>query len=76
MHTVTVGSHTQITGEVKNIWADESILDDKNKIILEKLNPIIYDEEQFRYLSIGTKVADAFKTGIEYKKTLSGEEHE
>ena len=26
VHTVTIGSHTQITGEVKNILADESIL--------------------------------------------------
>ena len=77
VHTVTVGSHTQITGEVKNILADESILNDKDKIILEKLNPIIYDEEQFRYLTVGEKVADAFKTGIELRKSLNGEqEHE
>ena len=77
VHTVTVGSHTQITGEVKNILADESILNEKDKVILEKLNPIIYDEEQFRYLSVGEKVADAFKTGIELRKSLNGEqEHE
>ena len=73
VHTVTVGSHTQITGEVKNILADESILNDKDRILLEKLNPIIYDEEQFRYLSIGEKVADAFKTGMNLKKELNGE---
>lgn len=73
VHTVTVGSHTQITGEVKNILADESILNDKDRILLEKLNPIIYDEEQFRYLSIGEKVADAFKTGMNLKKELNRE---
>lgn len=71
VHTVTVGSHTQVTGEVKRILADESILNDKDKIVLEKLSPIIYDEEQFRYLSIGKKVGDAFKTGTELKKHFS-----
>ncbi len=77
VHTVTVGSHTQITGEVKNILADESILNEKDKVILEKLNPIIYDEEQFRYLSVGEKVADAFITGANLKTALNGEkEHE
>lgn len=77
VHTVTVGSHTQITGEVKNILADESILNEKDKVILEKLKPIIYDEEQFRYLSVGEKVADAFIIGANLKKALNGEkEHE
>lgn len=70
IHTVTVGSHTQVTGEVKRIVADDSILDSKGKVELEKLQPIIYDEEQFRYLSVGDKVADAFRTGAELKKRL------
>lgn len=72
VHTVTVGSHTQVTGEVKRIIADESILNDKGKVELEKLQPIIYDEEQFRYLRVGEKVADAFRPGAELKKRLSG----
>lgn len=70
VHTVTVGSHTQVTGEVKRILADESIIDGKGKVLLEKLRPIIYDEEQLRYLSLGEKVADAFRTGTELKKRL------
>ena len=70
VNTVTVGSHTQVTGEVKRILADESILDDKDKVVLEKLRPIIYDEEQVRYLEVGGKVADAFKTGMELKKRM------
>lgn len=71
VHTATVGSHTMITGEVKNILADESILNDKDRIVLEKLQPIIYDEEQFRYLRVGEKVSDAFKIGAEMKKSFS-----
>ncbi len=72
VHTVTVGSHMQVTGEVKRILADESILTDKDRINLSKLKPIIYDEEQVRYLAVGEKVADAFRTGMELKKALDG----
>lgn len=70
VHTVTVGSHTQVTGEVKRILADDTILNEKGRVVLEKLQPIIYDEEQMRYLSVGGKVADAFRTGAELKKAL------
>ena len=76
VHTVTVGSHTQVTGEVKRILADESVLNEKNRIVLEKLQPLIYDEELGRYLGIGDPVAEAFRTGIEFKKSLTkGAEH-
>lgn len=72
VHTVTVGSHMQITGEVKNILADETILNDSGKVVLEKLQPLIYDEEQVRYLGVGKKVADAFRTGVAVKKSIAG----
>ena len=72
VHSVTVGSHTQLTGEVKNILADESILKENGKIVLDKLKPIIYNEEEVSYMSVGVKVADAFKTGMQFKKKLDG----
>ena len=68
VNIVTVGSHMQITGEVVNIQADESILDERGKYSLEKLKPIIYDEENWRYLAVGEKAADAFKCGLVFKK--------
>ena len=74
VHTVTIGSHMQVTGEVKNILAEESILNEHGRVVLEKLDPLIYDEEQGRYLSLGNKVADAFRTGMELKKSLTGDE--
>lgn len=70
VHQVTIGSHTQITGEIKNIQADESILNNKDNILLSKLKPIIYDEESFTYYDLGDSVADAFKTGAELRKTF------
>lgn len=71
VHTVTVGSHTQLTGEVKNILADESILNEQNRIMLNKLQPIIYDEEGRAYLALGEKISEAFNPGVELKKALN-----
>ena len=72
VHSVTVGSHTQLTGEVKKILADERILNDNDKIMINKLKPIIYNEEEVSYMSVGEKLADAFKTGMQFKKKLDG----
>ena len=71
VHTVIVGSHMQLTGEVKNILADESILNDQNKILLSKMQPIIYDEEGRAYWGLGEKASDAFRPGVELKKSLN-----
>lgn len=67
VNTVTIGSHAQITGEVVNIQADESILDERGKYDLAKLNPIIYDEEQFTYRTVGGVAAKAFSAGLRFK---------
>lgn len=61
-----VGSHTQITGEIVNIRADENVLDESGKIDFEKLNPLLYDVLKRDYYCIGDKVADAFNVGLKY----------
>lgn len=68
VHSVTVGSHTQITGEILNIQADKSIVDENGKVVLEQLNPMIYNEESFVYHKIGDRMMDAFKPGASMKK--------
>lgn len=40
------------------------------RVILEKLQPIIYNEEEMCYHALGEKVADAFRTGAALKKSL------
>ena len=73
VHTADVGSHTQITGEVKNIQADEELLDERGKVQLERLQPIIYDEEAVGYWSMGEKVSAAFAPGGKMRKAFRGE---
>lgn len=48
------------------------ILNENGKIVLDKLKPIIYNEEEVSYMSVGEKVADAFKTGMQFKKKIDG----
>lgn len=66
MHVAEVGSHTQITGEIVNVQADESVVDDKGKIIFEKLDPLAYDDVTHSYFRMGDKISDAFKPGRKF----------
>ena len=61
-----VGSHTQVTGEIVNIQADESVVDDNGKIIFEKLDPLAYDDVTYSYFRMGDKISDAFKPGRKF----------
>lgn len=67
MHIAEVGSHTQITGEIVNVQADESVLDEKGKIVFEKVNPFAYDDVTHSYFEMGGKLADAFKPGLKFR---------
>lgn len=68
MHVAEVGSHTQITGEIVNVQAEEDVLDDKGKISYEKLNPLGYDDVSHSYFEIGDFLSKAFKIGLKFKK--------
>jgi len=59
-----VGVHTQFIGEVIDILADESVLNDKNSPIIEKVKPICYDFIGKGYYSIGRKLIDGFTNYI------------
>ncbi|WP_407377274.1 flavin reductase family protein [Methanobrevibacter sp.] len=67
MHIAEVGSHTQITGEIVNVWADESVIKN-NKIDFELLDPLAYDDITHSYYRTGEKIDDAFKLGLKFKK--------
>ena len=62
-----VGSHTQITGEIVNIVADEEVLDENDRISLELLRPIVYDDVLYDYFEVGQKIEDAFNVGLKFK---------
>lgn len=56
-----------LIGEIVNISADESILDEKGKIDPAKLRPITFDPVNNNYLVIGEKVGKAFRDGLKLR---------
>ena len=54
-------------GEIVNVSADESVLDENGKIDAGKLDPIIYDSVSHAYWSFGEKVGRAFFDGKKIK---------
>ena len=67
MHIAEVGSHTQITGEIVNVQADEDVVDENGKIIFEKVNPIVWDDITHSYYETGGKIADGFNVGLIFR---------
>lgn len=53
----------RLVGEIVNVGADESILDEDGKISLEKFFPITYDPVNHTYRTLGEVVGKAFSDG-------------
>jgi flavin reductase (DIM6/NTAB) family NADH-FMN oxidoreductase RutF len=54
-------------GEIVNVSADESVLDENGKVDAKKLDPIIYDSVTHAYWNFGEKVGRAFLDGKKIK---------
>lgn len=53
----------RIVGEVINMQAEESILDEQGKVDFDKLQPLSFDSEARTYRILGETVGKAFKEG-------------
>ena len=58
----------RLVGEIVNVSADESVLDENGKIDPAKLDPITFDPVNGTYLRLGEKVGNAFRDGLQLKK--------
>ena len=58
---------SRLLGEIVNISADESILDESGKIDPAKLQPITYDAMNRQYFVLGNKVGKAYHDGLSLK---------
>lgn len=56
-----------VVGEIVNVSADESILNEAGAIDAAKLDAIIFDPTSASYLKLGEKVGNAFKDGAKLK---------
>jgi len=57
----------RLVGEIVNVSADESVLNEDGKVDPAKLQPITYDPMNHHYLALGEKVGNAFKDGMTIK---------
>ena len=57
----------RLVGEIINVSADESVLDEDGKIDPDKLRPITFDPIHNTYRVLGEKVGNAFRDGIKLK---------
>lgn len=62
------GGGARVIGEVVNMSADESILNEEGKIDLMKLQPIIYNSSNHTYHVVGEEVGKAWGSGKELMK--------
>lgn len=56
-----------VIGEIINVSADESILDENGNVDAKKLDAIIFDPANATYLRLGEKVGNAFRDGAKLK---------
>ncbi len=68
IHTHELGIHTQFIGEIKDVKADKSVLDEKGLPDIEKVKPFTYVPEIRTYYGIGKYLGKAFSIGKEIKE--------
>ena len=52
-----------VVGKIVNVSADENVIGDKDKILPEKVNALVFDQYRSGYFSIGEKVGQAWNAG-------------
>ncbi len=68
LHTLEIGLHTQFVGEILDVKASASALDEEGKISIEQVRPIMYAPGNRAYYGIGKYLGEAFSMGREGKK--------
>jgi flavin reductase (DIM6/NTAB) family NADH-FMN oxidoreductase RutF len=63
LHTVEVGLHVQFIGEIMDIKAEPSVLDENNHLTIEKVRPFTFAPGTRTYYGIGHFLGKAFSIG-------------
>jgi flavin reductase (DIM6/NTAB) family NADH-FMN oxidoreductase RutF len=63
INIVEIGLHTQFIGEIINVQADESVLNEKGFPDIEKVRPILFSPEMRTYHGVGSYLGQAFSIG-------------
>jgi flavin reductase (DIM6/NTAB) family NADH-FMN oxidoreductase RutF len=60
---VEIGLHTEFIGEIMDVKADSSVLNNRNLPDIEKIKPIIWNPSEMTYNKVGKPVGQAFSIG-------------
>jgi flavin reductase (DIM6/NTAB) family NADH-FMN oxidoreductase RutF len=63
LHTIEIGLHTEFIGEILDVKADESALDEGGRLDIERVMPILYAPENRAYYGVGENLGPAFSIG-------------
>ena len=63
LHTLEIGLHTQFIGEIVDIKAEESVLDEQGMPDILKVKPLIFGTGQGAYYGIGERIGKGFSIG-------------
>jgi flavin reductase (DIM6/NTAB) family NADH-FMN oxidoreductase RutF len=62
---IEIGLHTEFIGEIMDVKADSSVLNEKNLPDIEKVKPIIWNPAGMSYHKVGKRTGQAFSIGKE-----------
>ena len=68
LQTPEVGSHTLFIGEIVDVKAEESVLDEQGKSLVAQVNPLMYAPPDRSYYELGNPVGKAYSSGIPLRK--------
>jgi flavin reductase (DIM6/NTAB) family NADH-FMN oxidoreductase RutF len=77
LQEIKIGDYTMFIGEIveTHIDSDKFVKNNKSKVDIKKVNPLIYCATIREYWTIGEKLGDGFSCGLELKKKLSAMIH-
>jgi len=71
LHSIEIGLHTQFVGEILDVKAEDSVLDEKGYVDIEKVRPILFEPEINTYHGVGKLLGRAFYMGKEIREKSS-----
>ena len=70
LHEVDLSDYVLVIGEILEVNLDSDCLDENGKVVIDKVDPLVYVPTIREYWSIGEKLADSFKVGYNYKSAI------
>jgi len=69
LHVIEIGLHTQFIGEIQDVKADTTVLDEAGIPDIAKVKPILYAPEIRAYHGVGEFVGKAFSAGKSFTES-------